>query len=49
LLRSFARAVCPSAPEGVPSEPREDTPPDGGGLLVVLSGLHQAVDTLLNK
>jgi hypothetical protein len=45
-LACFAASPARSArppPEGAPSEPREDTPPDGGGLLVSLSGLFWVV------
>ncbi len=41
-LACFAASAARSArppPEGAPSEPRQDTPPDGGGLLVLGLGL----------
>jgi hypothetical protein len=41
------RAGCPSAPKGLPAVPRQDTPPDGGGLLGVLSGLSLFIYLLL--
>ncbi len=37
--RALALRGLPVRPQGAPSEPRQDTPPVGGGLLVLLSGL----------
>lgn len=51
LLACFAASPARSArppPKGAPLEPREYTLPDGGGLLVVLSGLVLAVAMLIN-